>query len=77
MFERPKSGETAVLVHMDMDTRTDPDELAEFQDLVRSAGAMSAGLIRGSRKTLIPNSIWALVKLLKSKHWSNRPVLIW
>lgn len=67
MFERPKSGETAVLVHMDMDTRTDPDELAEFQDLVRSAGAMSAGLIRGSRKNPDPKLYLGLGKAAEVK----------
>lgn len=50
MFERPKSGEKAVLVHMDVNTRPDPDELSEFQDLARSAGALPVGTVMGSRK---------------------------
>lgn len=50
MFERPKSGEKAVLVHMDINTRADPDELSEFHDLARSAGALPVGTIMGSRK---------------------------
>jgi len=54
MFERPKSGEKAMLVHMDINTRPDPDELSEFQDLARSAGALPVGKIMGSRKTPDP-----------------------
>ncbi|MCP4289558.1 MAG: GTPase HflX [Gammaproteobacteria bacterium] len=54
MFERPKSGEKAVLVHMDIDTSPDPGELSEFKDLVRSAGAFAVGAIMGSRKTPDP-----------------------
>ena len=54
MFERPKSGEKAVLVHVDINTKPDPDELLEFQDLVRSAGALSVGIVMGNRKTPDP-----------------------
>ena len=39
MFERPKSGERAVLVGFDIGARGDPDELAEFKDLAVAAGA--------------------------------------
>ena len=54
MFERPKSGEKAVLVHMDVNARPDPDELSEFQDLARSAGALPVATVMGSRKTPDP-----------------------
>ncbi len=50
MFERPKSGERAVLVHMDIGGSSDPDELQEFQDLAASAGALAVRLIGGSRQ---------------------------
>ncbi|MGD8689890.1 MAG: GTPase HflX, partial [Gammaproteobacteria bacterium] len=39
MFERPRSGERAVLVHMDFGPGQDRDALEEFGELVRSAGA--------------------------------------
>ena len=38
MFERPKSGERAVLVHVSPHA-ADPDALQEFSDLATSAGA--------------------------------------
>ncbi|MEJ2403980.1 MAG: GTPase HflX [Candidatus Thiodiazotropha sp.] len=56
MFERPKSGERAVLVHMDLNLPSDPDEIAEFQDLARSAGAIQVALIQGSRKQPDPKT---------------------
>ena len=54
MFERPASGERAVLVHMDVGAKPDPEELIEFQELARSAGAEPVALISGSRKTPDP-----------------------
>ncbi|MCU7845015.1 MAG: GTPase HflX [Candidatus Thiodiazotropha sp. (ex Monitilora ramsayi)] len=50
MFERPKSGELAVLVHIDLAGQSDPDELQEFKDLAASAGAEAAAYIGGSRQ---------------------------
>jgi GTPase len=50
MFERPKSGERAVLVHIDIGGYSDPDELQEFEDLAASAGALAVALIGGSRQ---------------------------
>jgi len=50
MFERPKVGERAILVHIDIDTRSDPDEIQEFSELARSAGATIAGFVDGSRR---------------------------
>lgn len=67
MFERPKSGEKAVLVHVDINTRPDPDELSEFQDLARSAGALQVGLIMGSRKTPDPRYYLGQGKLVEVK----------
>lgn len=48
MFERPRSGERAVLVHMVVGTAGDPRDLQEFQELVRSAGAMDVALVTGA-----------------------------
>ncbi|MEK6748547.1 MAG: ribosome rescue GTPase HflX [Pseudomonadota bacterium] len=39
MFERPRGGERAVLVHVNFDRHDDPRALEEFQELARSAGA--------------------------------------
>ncbi len=54
MFERPKVGEKAVLVHVDMDNKADPDELAEFQELSVSAGATPVAMVTGSRRSPDP-----------------------
>ena len=50
MFERPKSGERAVLVHIDLGVSPDPDELQEFRDLALSAGAEITAFVGGSRQ---------------------------
>jgi GTP-binding protein HflX len=50
MFERPKSGERAVLVHLDLNGISDPDEIEEFRDLARSAGAEPVAFVSGSRR---------------------------
>ena len=54
MFERPKTGEKAVLVHVDVGSRPDPDELSEFKELAGSAGASPVAVVMGSRKTPDP-----------------------
>ncbi len=51
MFERPKTGERAVLVHQDPYGKPDPDELQEFQDLCESAGAQRQALITTVRRS--------------------------
>ncbi len=50
MFERPQSGEKAVLVHLGLHGLPDPDELQEFSELARSAGADPLALITAQRK---------------------------
>lgn len=50
MFERPRSGERAVLVHLDIATEGDREELAELRELVVSAGAVAIAVITGTRK---------------------------
>ncbi len=49
MFERPRSGERAVLVHVDFPGAADPEDLLEFTDLARSAGAQPVGTVTASR----------------------------
>ena len=50
-FERPRGGERALLVHINFPYQQDQDDLAEFVDLVRSAGVRDVGQIIGSRQT--------------------------
>ena len=50
MFERPQSGERAVLVHAGPEGAPDDSERSEFGELARSAGAIIVGEIVSARK---------------------------
>lgn len=54
MFERPQSGERAILVHLDLGGFRDPDAAEELTELAKSAGAEPLAVITGSRKTPDP-----------------------
>ncbi len=54
MFERPRSGERAVLVHLDFHSEDQREELAEFRELVLSAGATPVAVVRGSGRAPNP-----------------------
>jgi GTP-binding protein HflX len=54
MFERPQSGEKAILVHLGLHGVPEPDELNEFTELARSAGADPLALVSAQRK--VPDS---------------------
>jgi GTP-binding protein HflX len=49
MFERPRSGERAVLVRLALGAPPDPEDLREFTQLAESAGAMPVASIQGRR----------------------------
>ena len=49
MFERPKGGERAVLVHLNLHTGFDEESLEEFKELVVSSGAEPVTVVTGSR----------------------------
>ncbi len=50
MFERPQSGERAILVHASPDGLPDDSEREEFAELARSAGAIIAAELVSSRR---------------------------
>ena len=50
MFERPRSGERAVLVHLDLYQESDREDLDEFRDLAVSAGAEPVATVSGARR---------------------------
>lgn len=50
MFERPQTGERAILVHIGFHGAPDPEEIHEFTELARSAGAEPLALISGQRQ---------------------------
>jgi len=54
LFERPQTGERAVLVHLEFPFAAQREELDEFRELVVSAGAEPVAVIVGSRKTPDP-----------------------
>src|SRR5689334_668373 len=49
MFERPRAGERAVLVHLGLGAAADPEDIEEFDALARSAGAKPVVNIGGRR----------------------------
>lgn len=53
-FERPDSGEAAVLVHLDLTSEHEPEDPREFEELVLSAGGDPISLVTGSRSAPHP-----------------------
>ena len=49
MFERPRSGERAVLVRLGLGAQVDPEDLQEFRQLALSAGAEPVATVTGRR----------------------------
>ena len=54
MFDRPNSGERAVLVRIAIGEAADEEALREFQELATSAGAVPVAVIAGSRRSPDP-----------------------
>jgi GTP-binding protein HflX len=50
LFERPQGGERALLVHLELHAESEREDLNEFIDLARSAGADPVITVRGSRR---------------------------
>jgi GTP-binding protein HflX len=50
LFERPNSGERAILVHLDFHNEDEREDSDEFVQLVTSAGGDPVAFIKGSRK---------------------------
>ncbi|MEZ5529653.1 MAG: ribosome rescue GTPase HflX [Porticoccaceae bacterium] len=48
-FDRPESGELAVLVHMNLGSEDEPEDPREFEELVLSAGGDPVALVTGQR----------------------------
>ena len=49
-FERPKSGERAIIVHINFSRESDNEQLDEFIELVKSAGADAVSIVKGNRQ---------------------------
>ncbi len=50
LFERPRSGERAVLVHLELQQENEREDLNEFRDLAVSAGALPVAVVTGARR---------------------------
>jgi GTP-binding protein HflX len=50
VFERPRSGERALLVRIGLGAQIDPEDLEEFTQLALSAGAQPVGTVTGRRE---------------------------
>ena len=62
-FDRPESGELAVLVHLDLSAIDSPDDPREFEELALSAGADPVAFIFGQRATPDPKTFVGRGKL--------------
>ena len=75
-FDRPSSGELAILVHLNLHSESEPEDPKEFEELVISAGGVPAFLLIGSKG--IPNPRYFIgtgkldeLKQLVSEHCAN------
>jgi len=66
-FDRPDSGEGAVLVHVDFPEGDDREDPREFEELVRSAGLAPLALITGTRSAPDPKTYIGKGKLEEVK----------
>ena len=62
-FERPDSGERAVLVHLNLDSEAEREDPREFEELVLSAGGDPAAYVMGSRSAPHPGTFVGAGKL--------------
>jgi GTP-binding protein HflX len=72
-FDRPESGELAVLVHLNLSHGQEPDDPREFEELVLSAGGDPVAFLTGSRivptaKFLISTGKLEELKALVEEH---------
>lgn len=65
MFERPQSGERAILVHAGLDGAPDDSERDEFGELARSAGAIIVGEVISARRRPDPRHFIGKGKLVE------------
>ena len=62
-FERPSSGEKAVLVHLNLDSESQREDPREFEELVISAGGDPVAYLMGSRRAPDPRAFVGAGKL--------------
>jgi GTPase len=62
-FDRPDSGERAVLVHLNLDSESEREDPREFEELVLSAGGDPAAYVMGARSAPHPRTFVGSGKL--------------
>mgnify|MGYP003387143056 CR=1 FL=1 len=62
-FDRPDSGELAILVHLELGGDSEANDLREFEELVLSAGGDPVALLGGSRRAPRPSTFVGSGKL--------------
>ncbi len=68
MFERPRSGERALLVRIGLGAQVDPEDLQEFTQLAVSAGAQPVATVTGRRERPDPRFFVGSGKAEELKH---------
>jgi len=68
VFERPRSGERALLVRVGLGAPVDPEDLEEFTQLALSAGAQPVGTVTGRRERPDPRFFVGSGKAEELKH---------
>ncbi|HEU5442941.1 MAG TPA: GTPase HflX, partial [Steroidobacteraceae bacterium] len=68
MFERPRSGERALLVRIGLGAQVDPEDLEEFTQLAVSAGAQPVATVTGRRERPDPRFFVGSGKAQELKH---------
>jgi GTP-binding protein HflX len=71
-FERPRSGERALLVHVNFPLQSDQDDLAEFVELARSADVVDVETVIGSRQHPVAKTFIGKGKLEEIAELVNR-----
>lgn len=66
-FDRPSSGELAILVHLNLYSESEPEDPKEFEELVISAGGVPVSLLIGSKGTPNPRYFVGTGKLEELK----------
>jgi GTP-binding protein HflX len=66
-FDRPESGERAVLVHLNLASESEREDPREFEELVLSAGGDPAAFVEGSRSAPNPRTFVGSGKLQEIK----------
>jgi GTPase len=70
-FDRPESGELAVLIHLNLDNELQPENRREFEELVLSAGGDPVSEISGHRRTPHPRYFVGTGKLEEIREQIN------